>query len=197
MNGESAAIGILQGVKVYTRRGDKGETDLAGGGRVPKDALRVEAYGAVDELNASLGVVVVQASEPLLPGLERIQRNLFEIGAVLATAPDSRSSVLASTGVTDDDVDVLEQSIDEAEEDLPPLKNFILPGGCPAAAAMHMARTVCRSAERRVVALDREEPISGPTLRYLNRLSDLLFTWARWENVRSGTGDVEWNRSQS
>ncbi|MEE3329093.1 MAG: cob(I)yrinic acid a,c-diamide adenosyltransferase [Myxococcota bacterium] len=184
-------------MKVYTRRGDKGETDLAGGGRVSKDALRVEAYGAVDELNAALGLVVVDASPDLMPALERIQRQLFEIGAVLATSPESRSSVLASTGVSDDDVDILEQTIDEAEKDLPPLQNFILPGGCPAAAALHMARTVCRRAERRVVALDREEPIAGPTLRYLNRLSDLMFTWARWENARSGSGDVEWNRSES
>ena len=182
-------------MKVYTRRGDKGETDLAGGGRVSKDALRVEAYGAVDELNAALGLVVVDASTELLPGLERIQRHLFEIGAVLATSPESRSSVLASAGVSDDDVDSLEQAIDDAEKDLPALQNFILPGGCRVAAALHLARTVCRRAERRVVALDREETINGPTLRYLNRLSDLLFTWARWENVRSGTGDVEWNRS--
>ena len=160
-----------------------------------KDALRVEAYGAVDELNAALGLVVVDASTELLPGLERIQRHLFEIGAVLATSPESRSSVLASAGVSDDDVDSLEQAIDDAEKDLPALQNFILPGGCRVAAALHLARTVCRRAERRVVALDREETINGPTLRYLNRLSDLLFTWARWENVRSGTGDVEWNRS--
>ena len=102
--------------------------------------------------------------------------------------------MLAAAGVSDDDVDALEQSIDDAEADLPPLQNFILPGGCRVAAALHMARTVCRRAERRVVALDREEPLSGPTLRYLNRLSDLLFTWARWENARSGSGDVEWNR---
>ena len=182
-------------MKVYTRRGDKGETDLAGGGRVSKDALRVEAYGAVDELNAALGLAVVDASSELLPPLEKIQHDLFEIGTVLATSPESRSSVLAAAGVSDDDVDALEKSIDDAEADLPPLQNFILPGGCRVAAALHMARTVCRRAERRVVALDREEPLSGPTLRYLNRLSDLLFTWARWENARSGSGDVEWNRS--
>jgi cob(I)alamin adenosyltransferase len=127
--------------------------------------------------------------------IENIQRQLFEIGTVLATSPDSRSSVLASSGVCDEDVDALEKAIDQAEQDLPPLQNFVLPGGCRAAAALHVARTVCRRAERCVVSLDREEPIEEPTLRYLNRLSDLMFTWARWENARSGAGDVEWKRS--
>ncbi len=183
-------------MKVYTRRGDKGETDLAGGGRVSKDARRVEAYGAVDELNAALGLAVLDASRELLPMIENIQRQLFEIGTVLATSPDSRSSVLASSGVCDEDVDALEKAIDQAEQDLPPLQNFVLPGGCRAAAALHVARTVCRRAERCVVSLDREEPIEEPTLRYLNRLSDLMFTWARWENARSGAGDVEWKRSE-
>ena len=181
-------------MKVYTRRGDKGETDLAGGGRVPKDALRVEAYGAVDELNAALGLAVLDSSPELHPLMEQIQRQLFEIGAVLATSPESRSSVLASSGVIEEDVEALERAIDQAEQDLPPLQNFVLPGGCRAAAALHVTRTVCRRAERSVVSLDREEPIGGPTLRYLNRLSDLMFTWARWENTRSGAGDVEWKR---
>ena len=183
-------------MKVYTRRGDAGQTDLAGGGRVPKDALRVEAYGAVDELNAALGVAVLDASSDQQSLFSAIQMSLFEIGSVLATAPGSGSSVLASMGVRDEDVDALEEAIDRADGELAPLKNFVLPGGCRAAAALHAARTVCRRAERRCVGLDREETIEGPTLRYLNRLSDLLFTLARLENARSGDGDVGWHRRE-
>ena len=181
-------------MKIYTRRGDSGETDLAGGKRVGKDALRVEAYGAVDELNAFVGVAIVQ-SDPRWHGvLEAIQRTLFEVGSALATPPDATQSALSSEGSTEADVSELEAAIDEADEDLPPLRAFVLPGGCPAAAAFHAARTVCRRAERRVVALDRVESISDATLHYLNRLSDLLFVLARAENLRAGVPDVEWTR---
>lgn len=184
-------------MKVYTRRGDRGETDLAGGVRVAKDALRVEAYGSVDEVNAAIGMSIVECSPDWVPLLEEIQRSLFEIGSVLATAPDSTSSVLASMGVTDADVESLERAIDQADSELAPLRNFVLPGGGRSAAVLHLARTFCRRAERRIVSLDREQPVEEVTLRYLNRLSDLLFTLARVENARSGDGDVEWRRRGS
>lgn len=187
-------MGILRRVKVYTRRGDGGETQLAGGGRVAKDDLRVDAYGAVDELNATIGVAALDCSADLASLLQEIQRSLFEIGSRLATTPASTSSVLESMGVDEADVERLEQAIDRADAELPPLTNFILPGGSRAAAAFHLARTVCRRAERRSVSLNREEPIGENTLSYLNRLSDLLFTLARLENARSGAGDVEWKR---
>jgi len=181
-------------VKVYTKRGDAGETDLAGGSRVAKDALRVEAYGAVDELNAFLGVAIAACDGTARPLLEDVQRTLFEIGSALATPPDATQSTLSTEGATDADVRALEDEIDAADEELPPLRAFVLPGGSPAAAAFHAARTVCRRAERRVVALDRAEPLADASLRYLNRLSDLLFVLARGENARAGAGDVEWTR---
>lgn len=181
-------------MKVYTKRGDTGETDLADGARVAKDALRVEAYGAVDELNAFVGVAIAACDGAPLPVLEQIQRMLFEIGSGLATPPGHGKKALSATGATDDDVAALEVAIDTADEKLAPLRAFVLPGGTPAAAAFHAARTVCRRAERRVVALHREEPLSDATLRYLNRLSDLLFVLARAENQRAGVGDVEWTR---
>lgn len=181
-------------MKIYTKRGDGGQTDLAGGIRVAKDALRVESYGAVDELNAFIGLALIDCDPSAHPLLERIQRTLFEIGAGLATDPEHLKSSLSTTGATDADVLSLEQAMDAADAGLPPLRAFVLPGGSRAAAAFHLARTVCRRAERRVVALDREQPLTDATLRYLNRLSDLLFVLARVENVRAGSGDVEWTR---
>jgi cob(I)alamin adenosyltransferase len=181
-------------VKVYTKRGDAGETDLAGGHRVAKDALRVEAYGAVDELNAFIGVAIAEMESPARATLEAVQRTLFEIGAALATPPDARQTALSTEGARDADVTALEQAIDAADASLPPLRAFVLPGGSRGAAAFHAARTVCRRAERRVVALDRDAPLADATLRYLNRLSDLLFVLARAENARAGLGDVEWTR---
>jgi len=184
-------------VKVYTRRGDGGETDLFGGPRVPKDALRVEAYGAVDELNAVLGDCRARTGHADLGRiLEHAQGLLFDLGAVLAT-PDARRR--EKSGVPElipSDVDELESHIDALEEELEPLKRFILPGGCAGAAGFHLARTVCRRAERRLVALGHEEPLDGPGLRYLNRLSDLLFVMARVENRRAGVPDIEWTGRQ-
>ena len=181
-------------VKIYTRRGDGGDTDLAGGTRISKDALRVEAYGAVDELNAFVGVAIVDCDPKWFSILESVQRTLFEVGAGLATPPSATQAALSSEGATEADVQSIEAAIDRADQDLPPLRAFVLPGGCRAAAAFHAARTVCRRAERRVVALDRVEHLSDATLHYLNRLSDLLFVLARSENVRAGQGDVEWTR---
>jgi cob(I)alamin adenosyltransferase len=181
-------------VKVYTKRGDRGETDLAGGGRVAKDDLRVEAYGAVDELNSFVGLALLDCAEDLRPALEAVQRTLFEIGAALATNPEAQSSALSGGGASQADVASLEAAIDAADAELAPLRAFVLPGGTRAAAAFHAARTVCRRAERRVVALNRSEEVEASNLRYLNRLSDTFFVWARMENARSGLGDIEWTR---
>jgi cob(I)alamin adenosyltransferase len=180
-------------VKVYTRRGDSGETDLFGGRRVAKDDARVEAYGEVDELNACVGVALAAGVEDDVLALGvRIQGELFALGAYLAT-PDERRREKGSIPVLNEDhVAHLEQRIDAFEGEIEPLRRFVLPGGSPAAAAFHVARTVCRRAERRVVALDRLDALDAVALRYLNRLSDLLFVLARLENARAGCGDVEW-----
>jgi cob(I)alamin adenosyltransferase len=180
-------------VKIYTKRGDRGETDLFGGGRVSKDCARVEAYGAVDELNACLGRCAAESDCGDLRDVALvIQSLLFDLGSYLA-APDAASRAKASIPQPGDaDVERLESHIDALEVELEPLKRFILPGGTPAAAAFHLARTVCRRAERRVVALHELDPLDAAALRYLNRLSDLLFVMARVENRRAGVADVEW-----
>lgn len=181
-------------MKLYTRRGDRGETDLLGGARVPKDHARVAAYGAVDELSAQLGVAASATRHADLRRLaEGIQERLFEIGAFLAS-PDA--ALRAKSGIaepTAEDVAFLEGHIDAFERELEPLRRFVLPGGHAAAAAFHVARTVCRRAEREAVALDRADPLGAAVLTYLNRLSDLLFVLARVENRRAGIGDVEWS----
>ena len=176
-------------VKIYTKTGDAGETGLFGGGRVPKDDARVCAYGDVDETNSAIGFAA--ALEP--PGfeteaLQSIQRDLFTIGAELAT----RDTAKRRAGLPADRVSALEQLIDKYDAALPPLKNFILPGGTPKAAAFHLARTTCRRAERSVVALARAEQINPLIIHYLNRLSDLLFMLARGVNQHAGRADVTW-----
>lgn len=180
-------------MKVYTRRGDAGETDLFGGERVGKDVLRVAAYGDVDELNAAVGVALAHTRHEDVRALgHTLQGQLFELGAYLAT-PDARRREKASIPMLgSDDVSVLEDHIDAFEKELAPLQRFVLPGGAPAAAGFHLARTVCRRAERGAVALHREEALDPVALGYLNRLSDLLFVLARLENARDGCGDVEW-----
>jgi cob(I)alamin adenosyltransferase len=180
-------------MKVYTRRGDGGETDLFGGPRVSKDALRVEAYGAVDELNALLGECRARTTHADLGRiLEHVQGLLFDLGGTLATPDAERRAKSSVPELVPSDVVELEAHIDALEGELEPLKRFILPGGTAEAAAFHMARTVCRRAERRLVALGRAEQIEAPGLGYLNRLSDLLFVMARVENRRAGVPDVEW-----
>jgi cob(I)alamin adenosyltransferase len=181
-------------MKVYTKRGDGGETDLAGGGRVPKDDLRVEAYGTVDELNAAVGVVAVICVADSKPLLEAIQRILFQIGAALSTNREAGKQALSTTGAIAEDVEALEAAIDRAETELTPLRAFVLPGGTAAAAAFHVARTVCRRAERRVVSLAGDTELDDATVKYLNRLSDLMFVLARLENARAEVPDVEWTR---
>ena len=181
-------------MKIYTRTGDGGETGLFGGGRVPKNHLRVEAYGAVDELNAAIGFA--RALEPtgladaLLQG---VQRDLFAIGGQLASPdPEKVAKALAKAVLDAGRVAALEVAIDAAEASLPPLEAFVIPGGSPKAAALHLARTVCRRAERAVVTLGREAPLPAAVLPYLNRLSDLLFVLARSANAAAGRSDVAW-----
>jgi cob(I)alamin adenosyltransferase len=180
--------------KIYTGTGDAGETGLFGGDRVPKDHIRVVAYGDVDELNAALGSVLAADPEEFeRPLLETVQRDLFRIGAELATPEPAR--LLRSrpdAEIGPDRIVALEQAIDAHVAALPPLRNFILPGGTSKAAALHLARTVCRRAERSVVALSHTAPVSATILRYLNRLSDLLFTLARAANAGAGRADVVW-----
>jgi cob(I)alamin adenosyltransferase len=180
-------------LKIYTRRGDGGETDLFGGPRVAKDALRVEAYGAIDETNAALGLAVAHSrSDDLRRIGQEIQARLFDLGGTLATPDAQRRAKHGVPELEADDVAALEGHIDGLESELTPLQRFILPGGSPAGAAFHGARTVCRRAERRLVSLHREEPLAEASLRYVNRLSDLLFVMARVENARAGVADVEW-----
>jgi cob(I)alamin adenosyltransferase len=178
-------------VKIYTRTGDRGETGLLGGVRIKKHEPRIEAYGTVDELNAVLGVVrSVHPSQRVDQILEHIQNELFIVGAELATpaAKETRGG-----RIEESHIERLEEMIDLCDAQLAPLKNFILPGGCPSASQLHYARTVARRAERRVVELAESEPVSAQIVVYLNRLSDLLFVLARFENARAGVPDVKWD----
>lgn len=181
--------------RIYTRTGDRGDTALATGERVRKTDARVDAYGAVDETNACLGLARLHTKgDPALDAmLARIQNEMFDLGADLSTPERGLAEGVVALRITDDQVKRLENEIDQLNAGLSPLNSFVLPGGSEAAAALHLARTVCRRAERLAVALaDRPgEEVSGPALRYLNRLSDLLFTAARWANGK-GEGDVLW-----
>ena len=182
-------------MKIYTKTGDTGETGLFGGGRVAKDHPRVEAYGDVDELNAVLGMA---RSVELMPRVDEVlvpvQRDLFSLGALLAT-PDlaKMQQHLDKARIDDERVAQLERAIDDGESELEPLRAFVVPGGTPKSAALHVARTVCRRAERRVIALTHDGVGIPPVvLRYLNRLSDLLFVLARVANRRAGAAEVTW-----
>jgi cob(I)alamin adenosyltransferase len=181
-------------LKIYTKTGDDGDTGLFGGGRVTKDHPRVSAYGDVDELNAVIGMA---RSVEMMPRIDEVlapvQRDLFALGALLAT-PDleKMKEQLAKARISEERVAQLEQAIDDGEAELEPLKSFILPGGTPKAAALHVARTVCRRAERAVISLQREAEVPQMVVVYLNRLSDLLFVLARVANRRAGAGEVTW-----
>ena len=183
-------------MKIYTKTGDAGETGLFGGGRVPKDDPRVRAYGDVDEVNAAIGLAAaLDPADVLSAALQTIQRDLFTIGAELATPNLAKmDKVRARSGapIGTAEVGALEDLIDAHEAKLPPLKNFILPGGTPKAAAFHLARTTCRRAERSVVALARDQQINPTIMQYLNRLSDLLFVLARAVNQQAGRADIAW-----
>jgi cob(I)alamin adenosyltransferase len=181
-------------MKIYTRSGDEGDTGLFGGGRVPKHHPRVAAYGDVDELNSAIGLARATPPADLAdPLLESVQRDLFAIGGHLATPdPERVSRALEKAALSDERVAEFERAIDAADAELPPLTAFVLPGGTPKAAALHLARTVCRRAERSVVRLAREAQVPPLFLVYLNRLSDLLFTLARLANHRARVEDTTW-----
>ena len=175
--------------KIYTKTGDDGTTGLGDGTRVPKDSARVAAYGTVDELNSSIGIVLAQEiPAPIREALTQIQHDLFDLGGELC--------IPGMAMVHEADVERLEQTLDGFNADLPALKDFILPGGGMAAACCHVARTVCRRAEREVVTLSRSEPVRPEAVRYLNRLSDLLFVLSRVLARASGHGEVLWQHER-
>ena len=178
--------------KIYTKTGDGGETSLFDQTRVSKSDSRVEAYGEVDELNACLGTARAAGVDPVIAApLEAIQQQLFALGARLADPSSRIAGRVVKAAITAEDVERLEQTIDRLEAELPPLRRFILPGGSAAGAQLHVARTVCRRAERRVVALGPGE-VESILVVYLNRLSDLLFVMARAVNHRAGVPETEW-----
>jgi cob(I)alamin adenosyltransferase len=179
-------------VKIYTKTGDTGETSLLGGARVPKDGVRVAAYGDVDETNAAIGVVRALARPALDQLLFGVQKDLFAIGAQLADPLRKVAARRTKAAVTAAHVRRLEKAIDARDEKLPPLRSFVLPGGTPTASLLHQARTVCRRAERSVVTLAREGNVDPQIVVYLNRLSDLLFVLARFENHRGGVEEPHW-----
>lgn len=182
-------------MKIYTRKGDSGDTSLFGGDRVPKSDARVEAYGTVDELNSALGVAIAALPEELKDWRDRlaaIQSDCFTLGAMLATPGAGAAKPEHIPELAEFRVEFIEGWIDQLELELPPLKVFVLPGGSEPAAALHLARSVCRRAERCVVTLARGDRVEPVVLKYLNRLSDLLFTLARAANARLGVADIEW-----
>ncbi len=185
-------------MKIYTRTGDTGETSLFGGGRVPKDHPRVRAYGTVDELNACLGRALGSlAAASSRERLTRLQHDLFALGAHLAAPPAAEGRTRPKLPrLPEERIEEMERWMDEAEADLPPLGAFILPGGSPGACELHLCRTVCRRAERAVVAFRDEGSDNAFVIRYLNRLSDLLFVLARVENREEGTADVTWSKEE-
>jgi len=180
-------------LKIYTKTGDKGETSLIGGKRVPKDSIRIDAYGTVDELNTILGICrSTNPAKEIDEILFIIQNDLFKLGTILATpsSPPNKSFSLSES------ISGIEKFIDKIELELTPLKNFILPGGDNTASMLHLARAVCRRAERKVVQLSHEEVIDENILIYLNRLSDLLFVLARWSNKLSNTPEKQWTHDK-
>jgi cob(I)alamin adenosyltransferase len=190
--------------RVYTRQGDQGETALAGGQRVPKDGPRIAAYGAVDELNSFLGVArsTVMEMAPATPRLAvlaaillRVEHELFNLGSILATLPEDVHPKQAR--ITGAETAQLEREMDHMNEELPPLRSFVLPGGCRLNAELHVCRTVCRRAERDLVNLARAESVPPETVKYLNRLSDALFVWSRWASHLAGAPETLWEPNQA
>jgi cob(I)alamin adenosyltransferase len=178
-------------MRIYTKTGDRGDTSLFGGQRVPKDTLRIEAYGTVDELNTVLGIVRSDNADPEINSiLEEIQKQLFELGADLATPRATEKKVIKR--IDQRNVKGLEKVIDALDPQLKPLRSFVLPGGSPVSARVHFARTVCRRAERIIVRLSRNEDIGDMITVYMNRLSDLLFVLARYMNQKAGFMETKW-----
>jgi cob(I)alamin adenosyltransferase len=179
--------------RVYTRTGDRGDTGLGGGQRRPKHDLRIETYGTVDELSSAIGLALCAELEPRVAGaLSRVQNELFHLGSDLCVLEEDKARFPVPT-VRSEHVDALERLMDELSAEIPPLANFVLPGGCEAAARLHLARTICRRAERHLSALAERETVGAHTLPYLNRLSDALFVMARCENVRRGIDEPIWD----
>jgi len=179
-------------MKIYTKTGDSGETGLFGGARVSKASLRVEAYGEIDELNSTVGWARLAVSDPDLDAvLNGIQNDLFEVGAELGSTEDRKKKSVMPL-IAEMQVEALERAIDRYEEGPPPLTSFVLPGGCESAARFHVARCVCRRAERSLVALGERETLRAELYRYVNRLSDLLFVLARYANHVAGVEDIPW-----
>jgi cob(I)alamin adenosyltransferase len=185
--------------RIYTRTGDGGETHLAGGQRIAKDDLRIDCYGTVDELNACIGVARVLTGGQTGPMeqfrefaaiLKRVQHELFNLGSILATLPEDVHP--KQPRITETEIQQLEREIDRANEELQPLRSFVLPGGSGLEAQLHICRTVCRRAERLVVRLAREQKVPGEAVKYLNRLSDALFVWSRWANHNLGQEETLW-----
>jgi cob(I)alamin adenosyltransferase len=186
--------------RIYTKRGDAGETSLVGGQRISKDALRIECFGTLDELNAFVGMacfVTQQKLElaPLATILQRVQHELFNLGSILATLPEDIHS--RQPQITATDVEQLEREIDSMNKGLPVLRSFVLPGGSEVNSLLHVCRTICRRAERLCVTLGREESAPPYCVQYLNRLSDAFFVWSRWANVQLGAGEVLWRPNES
>jgi cob(I)alamin adenosyltransferase len=179
--------------RIYTRAGDKGETGLLSGDRIGKDDPRVEAYGTVDELNSALGIAKIHSSKKIAGYIHDIQQMLFYVNAELARSPDSLSE--ESTGnknlkrLDARDVAHLERIADELSDELPLLENFVIPGGTKSASFLHLSRTVCRRAERRIITFSLDNPVNPELIKYINRLSDVLFVFSRYENIENGEGD--------
>lgn len=180
--------------RIYTKTGDKGETGLVGGQRVPKDAQRIAVFGTVDELNSFVGLVRISASDNKLNELEaiceRIQHELFNLGSVLATLPEDLHP--NQPRVNQETITQLERDIDQYNSALPPLRSFVLPGGSRLCAELHVCRTICRRAERELVTLSHQEEVPRDALLYLNRLSDAFFVWSRWVNQALGVPEALW-----
>ncbi len=181
---------MVQLTRIYTRGGDKGQTSLGDGSRVPKHDLRVAAYGTVDEANSVIGLARLHTAGDADATLMRIQNDMFDLGADLCT-PEEENPKYPPLRIVGEQIDRLEREIDAMNAELQPLKSFILPGGCPASAYLHLARTVTRRAERLITELAEAEPVNPVAIRYANRLSDHLFVMARWLNDK-GAGDVLW-----
>lgn len=186
--------------RVYTRKGDLGQTRLVGGQKVPKDSLRIEAYGTIDELNSFVGAACETARytveahpglRPMIGILTRVQHELFNLGSILATLPQDVHP--NQPRVTEENIAQLESEIDAVNDDLPSLKSFLLPGGCRLNVDLHVCRTICRRAERRCVSLAREETVPAEAIRYLNRLSDALFVWSRWSSQVMNVPETLWD----
>ncbi len=195
-------IGTLH--RIYTKRGDTGETSLVGGQRVSKDSARIETYGTVDELNAFTGLAVVSCEEMvarhpqiglLLVILHRVQHELFNLGSILATLPEDVHP--RQPRITPAEVAQLEREIDEMNQSLPALRSFVLPGGTRINAELNVTRTICRRAERLLIALARTEPVPPEAIQYLNRLSDAMFVWSRWVNHATGAPEILWEPNQA